>query len=255
MSKESCFTTIDAPIVSVPFTSLDGWPCEVSPVFMHNFAGIRTPSLDPCISAPLDVCSSECWLASQRRRSRKLHDSLMASAFQPHHARRVQRNGCRKSTGSWTDVVNSAKRGFEPRQRFVSRIAAGDGPGDDEKKKAELAKAKREAALRALQDLDAQVDANAKRAVPRVPDGAGIRRAKPQLERELDLKQLESERKSRQERIAQWPSSPGLSAQSSGGGKSTARRLPETRELINLAVALAIMTVITNYLLFTLLHI
>lgn len=228
-------------------------------MFMHNAAGFRAPSLDPCISAPLEVCSSECWPASQCRRSRKLHGSLMASAFQPHHAGRVPRNGCRKSTGSWTDGVNSAKRGFVPRQRFVSRIAAGDGqgddPGDDEKKKAELAKAKREAALRALQDLDAQVDANAKRAVPRVPDGAGIRRAKPQLERELDLKQLESERKSRRERIAQWPSSPGLSTQSNSGGKSTARRLPKTKELINLAVALAIMTVITNYLLFTLLHI
>mmetsp|Transcript_1408 Transcript_1408/g.8669 ORF Transcript_1408/g.8669 Transcript_1408/m.8669 type:complete len:185 (-) Transcript_1408:782-1336(-) len=184
-----------------------------------------------------------------------MQSSRTTSAFRAHHARRVPRNGCKKSTGRWTDEGNSGKLSVEPRRRFLTRIATGDGPSDDEEKKAELAKAKREAALRALQDLDARVDANAKRAVPKVPDGAGIQRAKPQLERELDLEQLKSERRSRQERIAQWPISPGLSTQPSNDGKGTARRLPETRELINLAVALAIMTVVTNFFLITLLHI
>lgn len=184
-----------------------------------------------------------------------MHILRTTPAFRAHHARRVPRNGCKKCTGRWTDEGNSGKLSVEPRRRFVTRIAAGDGPSDDEEKKTELAKAKREAALRALQDLDARVDANAKRAVSRVPDGAGIRRGKPQLERELDLEQLESERRSRQERIAQWPSSPGLSTQPSNDEKSTARRLPEARELINLAIALAIMTVVTNYFLITLLHI
>lgn len=213
----------------------------------------RAQTIRSC--SPPRFCSAKTLPSLQRRATRTMYSLPSCCTFQESNACRRVCVGCQRRTRRWSNDRNERKAAVGGRRRFITRNSAGGAQGDDDEEKAKRIKADRAAALRALRALDEQVDTNTKRAVPRVADGPGTRKAKPQLERELDWEEEEKERIRRQERIAQWPSSPGSATQRNSEETGTTLRFPEIRELVPLAIGLAIMTVIANFIFMTALHI